>query len=180
MLNTSSTRKIRPMTRRMSKRVSMGERNLQQGSGSAMKGTKGLPRQVLGSCRLRRNAARISVLPLSHEFLQLAFLKLHGMSLPHDLAGVIHQQRMRDARDAKVRAVLAGGIESHVIVDGHVLRECLHCRDIFIRDSHSLQAFRLVLLVEFIEVRNALPAGRAPGGPELDDERLACERRVLA
>src|SRR5262249_23639912 len=116
---------------------------------------------------------------LPGQGLDLLFGDLKREAFPGDLAGFVHEDGVRETDDAEGVGELATPVVADGVVNGDVLDEGFHRGFVVIGDTDGLEAAGLELAVELVEVRDALAADAAGGGPELYEEGAVGERRGL-
>src|SRR4051794_29243562 len=99
------------------------------------------------------------------------------MPRPDDLAVSVDQKCLRNAIHPEAGIKVSWRVNRDRILHGDLLLEPLHCLRILISDSDHLETLRVVAGVNFVEVRDALTAGRTPRCPEFDQERFVLRIR---
>ena len=113
-----------------------------------------------------------------------AGLSQHGEKLPpgalvdrlrNELTVTVEEERMRNPPDMEEFVHFIAGIDE----DGRVIAPLADLPAdflrIFIRDGEDDEALRFEVRVQPVEIGHLLTAGRAPGGPEVDQNHLAAQ-----
>ncbi len=112
--------------------------------------------------------------------LDFSFAQLHRMAGPDNFPAFIHQKSGWNRRDSKLLEDRSRRVDRHVVIHWDLLLKFLNGSLVFVRDSDNLQSPAFVFGVDLVQVRNAFPAGRAPGGPKLNQKRFSSELRLFA
>src|SRR5262245_35942249 len=97
------------------------------------------------------------------------------MAVPAELAVAPDDEGVGDAGHAVV--VEGPALDADTVLHGALRHELLDGLELLIGQGEDHEALIRVLLVQLVEVRDALDTGAAPGGPELDDDDLTLEAR---
>lgn len=104
----------------------------------------------------------------------------HVHRLRHQLAAAVVNKAHWDTCHRMQLVHLSSRTNQHGVGGLFLADKMQHRRRGLIEESQDHQAFRFEPLVKRLEVGNSLPAGRAPGGPEVHQDHLSAVDRADA